>query len=197
MFAGLARIVRHLLNRHNLACAVTLSAFVVSSLGVRLPFLGEPTAGCCCGEELKAAGPCACKKAKRRRSPVSCCEGSAERSPKPCSKNKAGCCSKERPQPESRCRRSEKSCSRPKSQATCASASESQARFISACHCGGPSETGLLMNAEPRLLTAFVVLPADNEGTRWSPPSEIVPANRFLVPETPPPKVPPFPKLSA
>ncbi|MCA9071569.1 MAG: hypothetical protein KDA84_21735, partial [Planctomycetaceae bacterium] len=104
MFSRLARIARHLLNGHNLACMGTLLAFIVSTVGVPLHPLGLPTSGCRCSEDLKASGQCCCMKAQRSGSPQSCCTGSVKKSLLPsCCEKKATCCSKGLSQPKPSC----------------------------------------------------------------------------------------------
>jgi len=100
MSSRLARTARHLLNRHNLTCAITLLAFVASSVGIPAQPFGQPTSGCRCGEELQASGQCCCKKSQGSGSPKSCCAGSAQKTAvRSCCENKTALASNDLTQP--------------------------------------------------------------------------------------------------
>ncbi|MCH9723807.1 MAG: hypothetical protein K0U86_02740 [Planctomycetes bacterium] len=195
MFSRLVQTIRHLFNGHYLTCTVTLLAFVAASVGIPLQPFGQPVSGCHCGEDLKVAGLCCCAKARQRGLPTSSCQNLPRKTIiKSCCIGKVASSSSEQSQPKSCCQRSIKSCCRPKSPPT---SSESNVLSISACGCGGPSDSGILVNAQPRISSAVVMAPSGYAGTKWCPLSDPLPTSQSILPETPPPEVRPFHYLLA
>lgn len=179
MFAWTTPLARQMFNRHNLACTLTLLAYIASSAGLSSQLGGQPTSGCRCGEGLKAAGQCCCMKAQRSSSSPSCCE------------KKATCCSKEISQPKSCCGTVAKSCCRSKPDSKTPDSSDLKTPAISACGCGGgPSNAVLLTNAEPRILANVAGISTYGDAVRWFPASELESLSHSTSPETPPPEVP-------
>ncbi|QDT27997.1 hypothetical protein Enr10x_33350 [Gimesia panareensis] len=190
MVSRLVRTTRHLFNRHHLTCMVTLLAFVASSVGIPLQPFGQPASGCRCGEGLKAAGQCCCAKARQKGLPTSCCQRlPRKRITKSCCTGKVVSSSSELSQQKSCCQRSVKSCCGHKSQPT---SSESKVLSISACGCDRASDSGILVNAQPRISSAVVMAPSEYAGTKWCPLSDPLPTSRSILPETPPPEVRPL-----
>lgn len=86
---------------------------------------------------------------------------------------------------------SARSCCGSKARSGCQASPESDAQFVSACNCGGPSNSQIFVNAEPRILLAAVMVPRIADGHRHSPLSDPRPPSRSMAPETPPPQVRP------
>lgn len=153
--------------RH-LICIGTLLAFTASAVGV--PWFAESNSSCHCDKNLKAAGQCCCYQAKNGRAVASCCASGPLLAKSCCSPSTKSCCAT-RPQDSQD------------------DASESRLQINAYCGCGSPAETGLLINAEPRILDDAAIGPMHAQGERWFPPRTMLPPNRSILPETPPPEV--------
>lgn len=191
MLSRLINPLRQLLNRHHLTCLVTLLAFVASTVGVPVQLLGLPSAGCRCGEALQASGQCCCSKASRSGSLRSCCTAAAPKaSPRSCCATQSNCCSKGPSQPRQTCGLSAKACCCASSRSTNPDVPASETLAFTACGCGGgPADSGLLTNAEPRILTNATIVSAYQADVRCSPQSDLLPPCHSFPPETPPPEV--------
>lgn len=194
MMGGTPQPLRFSMIGRRLCSVVTLLAYVVTTHGLPInQCAGDPSPHCCCGEDLKTTSQCCCRKANRSGPPKSCCTASLQKKTpsKPCSEKKATCCSKAHSRSKSCCQRSEKSCCQSKSSSGCPTSPESEGQFVSACRCGGPANSGVLLDAEPRILPDSVAIWFAHDGIRLFPLSDLFPPSRSIPPETPPPKVRP------
>lgn len=161
---------------HHLICLGTLLAFVTTSTGI--PWFAESNSSCQCDKTLKAAGQCCCFQAKNGRSVASCCTQKPALAKSCCSQSAKSCCTP-----------ATKSCCAGRPPASHDDSPGSQFQIIAYCGCGGPDETGLLINAEPRILAPVALAPLNANGTRWFPPRTLPLPNRSILPETPPPEM--------
>lgn len=142
---------------------MTLFSFCLTSTGVPLDFLHAAQSGCRCGDELQQSGQCCCAQVGRsrcRQQVRSCCQ----------QKTTSSCCS-------------DKGCD------SVEEASTECPRIMALCGCGSKSPGGSLLNSEPRILVAPVLLtgpaPVRNCTAQRSPLFD----GHITVPDTPPPEL--------
>ena len=190
---GTPQFCRLCLVGRRLCSVLTLLACVVTSVGLPIgQSLGDPSSYCRCDEGLKVAGQCCCTKAKSSGSSKSCCAKTLQKTPsKNCQEKGVTRGSSGQSLTETRSRRSVKFCCESKPRSGCEASPESEDQFVSACSCGGPSNSQICVNAEPRILLTAVEVPKIDDGHRHSPLSDPCPPRRSVAPETPPPQVRP------
>lgn len=197
MVSRAQRNVRRWLKWRLVAGWVALLTFLGSSLGLPLrPMLGMPSSACHCGEQSRAAGTCCCSKAQHKVATRSCCGGNRSASATPTvAKVVKSCCKAGLSDVAALQKPAAKTCAVDPVGTCRRPTADSVPSVVTSCGCGGPTETGALPNAEPRMLATCVAMtvPATWE-TRLRLAGQ-VPPTRSIAPETPPPKGQPSPSV--
>lgn len=190
MWTQLLQHARKLLSRHNLACALTLCAFVVSSTGLPLQPMGRCALSCRCDESLSAAGQCCCTKARRSAIVSSCCEMVPKRvAEKSCCKKQISRYAKTPSTAKSCCAGESITHDKTTPPFEHCNSIPVNVPVISACGCGTTPDEGIATNVEPRNICAVVIIVDLPNLEHWLSAVEVFSSGPSLPPETPPPKV--------